>query len=248
MLQTAYFQMAGAGKGRNQDALFNGFEVRQVKLHKTRLADYSDGLLRLAVSDGVFNSPAPHLASRFWMEQFAQSQDSGKAFLQRHYSRFCASLADMHFGSACTFVSAEIGADGVGRLCHCGDSRAYRIDVAGNWTLLTQDHSVLREMIERGEAEAGRAYAGIYDALASCLIADSGEDFQADSCGVRLTAGETLLLCSDGLSDALNHQQLEALWRQHETLVDKLEALRRMVKRVPFYDDCSVVCAYFPAS
>ena len=36
MFQLAYFQMVGAGKARNQDALFDGTAVRQVRLHKTR--------------------------------------------------------------------------------------------------------------------------------------------------------------------------------------------------------------------
>ena len=37
MFQLAYFQMVGAGKARNQDALFDGTAVRQVRLHKTRV-------------------------------------------------------------------------------------------------------------------------------------------------------------------------------------------------------------------
>ena len=42
MFQLAYFQMVGAGKARNQDALFDGTAVRQVRLHKTRVSEAKD--------------------------------------------------------------------------------------------------------------------------------------------------------------------------------------------------------------
>jgi len=47
MFQLAYFQMVGAGKARNQDALFDGTAVRQVRLHKTRVSE-ADDAVRLA--------------------------------------------------------------------------------------------------------------------------------------------------------------------------------------------------------
>lgn len=55
MFQLAYFQMVGAGKARNQDALFDGTAVRQVRLHKTRVSE-ADDAVRLAVADGVSSS------------------------------------------------------------------------------------------------------------------------------------------------------------------------------------------------
>ena len=101
MFQIAYFQMAGAGKTRNQDALFDGTAVRQVKLHKTRLSEVA-GTVRLAVADGVFSSPAPHVASRFWMEAFAREGDAEGRFLRNLHDSFCDMLADRYFGSAST--------------------------------------------------------------------------------------------------------------------------------------------------
>lgn len=55
MFQLAYFQMVGAGKARNQDTLFDGTAVRQVRLHKTRVSE-ADDTVRLAVADGVSSS------------------------------------------------------------------------------------------------------------------------------------------------------------------------------------------------
>ena len=53
--------MAGAGKSRNQDALFNGHEVLQA----TSVAPQDVPAtvpLRLAVADGVYASPGAHLS------------------------------------------------------------------------------------------------------------------------------------------------------------------------------------------
>ena len=90
MLQVAYFQMAGSGKHRNQDALFNGAEVYYALLHKTRRVECAPNApIRLAISDGVSCSPAPHLASRFWMETFMQHGDAFGRFLCQYHSQFC---------------------------------------------------------------------------------------------------------------------------------------------------------------
>lgn len=124
MFQIAYFQMAGAGKTRNQDALFDSTAVRQVRLHKTRLSETTD-TVRLAVADGVFNSPAAHLASRFWMDAFAHEGDAEGCFLRRLHNSFCDTLADRYFGSASTFASVIVEANGLCRICNVGDSRIY---------------------------------------------------------------------------------------------------------------------------
>ncbi|MBH5328311.1 protein phosphatase 2C domain-containing protein [Eikenella sp. S3360] len=247
MFQLAYFQMAGAGKTRNQDALFDGTAVRQVRLHKTRLSETAD-TVRLAVADGVFNSPAAHLASRFWMEAFAREGDAEGRFLRWLHGSFCDKLAAEYFGSASTFASAVIETGGLCRICNVGDSRVYHISANGCWQQISHDHTVLADLIEQGEARADTEYAGIYYALAHCLTADYEEDhFQIFTTSFTLRAGEAVLICTDGLHDALPHNRLEALWGAFQSLPDKLEALRRAVKRDPLHDDCSVAVCLLPS-
>lgn len=242
-MQIAYFQMAGAGKARTQDALFDGVAVHQVKLHKARRVANPRLPLRLAVADGLFAAPAAARASRFWMDAFAAADDGGARFLRRTHPQFCAALAARYFGAATTFASA-VFAGGGASVCNVGDSRVYHIDTAGRWRQISHDHTVLAEMIERGEAQAGGDYAGIYGMLAHSLAADwEADDFRIFVTEQPLAAGETLLLCTDGLSDALPHPQLQALWQAHDDLPARLEALRRAVRRVPYFDDCTVVAA-----
>ena len=109
MFQLAYFQMVGAGKARNQDALFDGTAVRQVRLHKTRVSE-ADDAVRLAVAEGVSSSPAAHLASRFWLDAFVREGDAEGRFLRRLHGSFCDTLAEEYFGSSSTFASAVVEA------------------------------------------------------------------------------------------------------------------------------------------
>lgn len=248
MLQLAYFQMAGSGKTKNQDALFNGENMCHAILHKTRLLEPHQLPVRIAVADGVFNSPAAHLASRFWIKAFAQYGDEHGRFLRRHHGQFCDAMAAQYFGSATTFVSAIVLAQQTCHICNVGDSRAYRIAASGAWQQISHDHTVLADLIEQGEALPQQEYAEIYHGLAHCLIADSDEaNFKIHTMSFTLQAGETVLLCSDGLSDALTHAQLEHIWSAHHSLSDKLEALRKAIKKQGYYDDCSVVCATYHA-
>ena len=140
MFQLAYFQMVGAGKARNQDALFDGTAVRQVRLHKTRVSE-ADDAVRLAVADGVSSSPAAHLASRFWLDAFVREGDAEGRFLRRLHGSFCDTLAEEYFGSSSTFASAVVEADGLCRICNVGDSRVYHISAEGRWRQVSHDHT-----------------------------------------------------------------------------------------------------------
>lgn len=130
------------------------------------------------------------------------------------------------------------------RICNVGDSRVYHISAEGRWRQVSHDHTVLADLIEQGEARADTEYADMYYALAHCLIADDEEThFKIFTDSFTLQRGEAVLVCSDGMHDALPHERLEALWNASPSLPDKLEALRRAVKKVPYHDDCSVaVC------
>ena len=153
MFQTGYCQAAGTGKSHNHDALFNGAEIKQAKTLTTKIFSPlpdSDGLIRAAVADGVFNSPNPRLASHFWMQAFAERGRADAAFLRREFPRFCQTMLPQNHGSSTTFAAAEISADGQARICNVGDSRIYHIEADGGWTQISHDHTVLAEMLEKG--------------------------------------------------------------------------------------------------
>ena len=91
-------------------------------------------------------------------------------------------------------------------VAHVGDSRAYRINADGIWQI-TRDHSLVQMMVERGELtqEMARTYPGknfITRAIGTEPIV------ACDVANMELSKGEFLLLCSDGLSNVLDDQEI----------------------------------------
>ncbi len=89
---------------------------------------------------------------------------------------------------------------------HVGDSRAYRVNSEGIWQM-TRDHSLVQMMVERGELtrEMARTYPGknyITRAIGTEPIV------VCDVSNLELAKGEFLLLCSDGLSNVLDDQEI----------------------------------------
>lgn len=94
-------------------------------------------------------------------------------------------------------------------VAHVGDSRAYLIR-AGNVQQLTQDHSVVGEMVRNGviteqEADASNLKNRLNRSL-------GGEkDVMVDIANFPLAQGDKVLLCSDGLSRYSTNQDLARL-------------------------------------
>jgi len=91
-------------------------------------------------------------------------------------------------------------------VAHVGDSRAYRINSDGIWQM-TRDHSLVQMMVERGELtqEMAKSYPGknyITRAIGTEPIV------VCDISHLELAKGECLLLCSDGLSNVLDDQEI----------------------------------------
>ena len=89
---------------------------------------------------------------------------------------------------------------------HVGDSRAYAITRDGI-RQLTKDHSVVQMMLERGELtpEQARNYPG--KNLITRAIGTEGI-IQSDLTHLTLEKGDSLLLCSDGLSNTMDEQEI----------------------------------------
>ena len=104
-----------------------------------------------------------------------------------------------------TLVSALVKGDKV-LISNVGDSRAYAIDRTGI-RQLTKDHSLVQMMVERGELtpERARTYPGknfITRAVGTESVLES------DLFHYRLSRGDCLLLCSDGLSNMMDDQEI----------------------------------------
>ena len=91
-------------------------------------------------------------------------------------------------------------------VAHVGDSRAYRVNSEGIWQM-TRDHSLVQMMVERGELtqDMAKTYPGknfITRAIGTEPIV------MCDVANLELSKGEFVVLCSDGLSNVLDDQEI----------------------------------------
>ena len=241
--EITFCQQIGSNKRHNQDALFNGEAVFQYKLKTTEKRLENRPHFIVGVADGISNSHRPEKASKFAMQLLSKMESLSRQTIYDLQSSLSAELAEDYFGSATTFVSAEI--DQITRkakILSVGDSRAYLIDTQGKWQQITQDHSILSELLDDFPDKKEEDFATIYGGVSSCLVADYSE-FQDKIFyqEIEIQQGESLLLCSDGLTDGLSEEMREKIWKQYDNDKSRLTVCRKLITKQKFYDDLSVV-------
>jgi len=123
---------------------------------------------------------------------------------------FAMSLADPELEGMGTTVVAFLLDEWLrGSLAHVGDSRAYR-HRQGRLEPLTTDHSVVAEMQQRGliTAEEALFHPRRNEILRSVGVLPAVE---IETRRVDLEAGDSILLCSDGLSGVLGDEEIAAV-------------------------------------
>ena len=241
--EITFCQQIGSNKRHNQDALFNGESVFQYKLKTAEKRLENRPHFIVGVADGISNSNRPEKASKLAMQLLSQIESLSRQTIYDLQSSLSEELAEDYFGSATTFVAAEI--DQITRkakILSVGDSRAYLIDTKGNWQQITQDHSILSELLSDFPDKKEEDFATIYGGVSSCLVADYSE-FQDKIFyqEIEIQQGESLLLCSDGLTDGLLEEMREKIWKQYDNDKSRLTVCRKLVEKQRFYDDLSVV-------
>ncbi len=108
-------------------------------------------------------------------------------------------------GMGTTVVAAMFFDDRI-TVAHVGDSRLYRMR-AGSFEQVTTDHSLLQELVDRGfysPQEAQRAANKNY--VTRALGVEPNVDVEIQE--VPVNKGETFILCSDGLSDMVEDEDI----------------------------------------
>lgn len=97
--------------------------------------------------------------------------------------------------------------DGKAAVAHVGDSRAYRLR-NGSLELLTQDHTWVNEQVVAGflSEEQARDHP-LKNVVTRALGGES--EVAVDVAEIEMEPGDTLLLCSDGLTTMLDDRDIE---------------------------------------
>jgi len=140
-------------------------------------------------------------------------------------------------GMGTTCVAALVR-DGVAAVANIGDSRAYLLR-DGGLIQLTQDHSLVQEHVRAGDLTAEEARASRFRNVITRAIgiADSVEP---DMDLVELREGDTLLLCSDGLTTMVDDQEIAYML---STCADPQETCEKLVNAANKYGGADNITA-----
>lgn len=94
-------------------------------------------------------------------------------------------------------------------VAHVGDSRVYLLH-NGALVRLTHDHSYVEELVDAGEITADEARVHPSRSVITRALG-SDPDMYADHFTIDVSAGDRVLLCSDGLSSMIEDSQIEAI-------------------------------------
>jgi protein phosphatase len=122
---------------------------------------------------------------------------------------------------------------------HVGDSRIYRLR-GGELDQLTEDHSLLRELVRSGQIREQHSADFVYKNIITKALGT--EPIVEPSVGVgELVSDDIYLLCSDGLSDLLSKDKIEDILASTLPLDIKAVALVDAAKGQGGYDNVTVV-------
>ncbi|MDR3214357.1 MAG: protein phosphatase 2C domain-containing protein [Azoarcus sp.] len=143
-----------------------------------------------------------------------------------------------------TFVGALLGSDEV-IYANVGDSRLYLLR-AGALRQLSRDHTMVQEFVDAGQISASTAQNHPYRGLLTRGLG-IGNDVEPDTGVCALQAEDRLLLCSDGLTDMVDEDEIAMLLGAPVSAEDVASSLIEAAKAGGGRDNISVIVAWFVA-
>ncbi len=201
------------------------------------------------VADGMGGQNAGDIAARFSVDRFTELmrvskertpiQAIEKAIRQTNEDLIEKARNQRELeGMGTTFVMATLMPEDTLLVANIGDSRLYLINE--RITQISQDHSVVAEMVRSGELrkEEARFHPNknmVLRALSTQGVV-SPDYFQVD-----VHPGDYILLCSDGLSDMVEEEDILKLVSEYDEVEDIADKLVNMANENGGRDNITVV-------
>ena len=122
---------------------------------------------------------------------------------------FEASWARPELRGMGTTLTAMLVHGGRAHVVHAGDSRCY-VFRDGQLRQLTADHSWIAEQLRAGSISEAEARSSKFHHVITKSIGFE-RDIEADTKSVPVSAGDCFLLCSDGMTNYVEHGELERI-------------------------------------
>ena len=129
------------------------------------------------------------------------------------------------------------GADA--HVAQVGDSRLYRLR-GGMLDQLTTDHTLVQQLVEQGHLSPSDAEDHPHGNVITRAVGARAR-VRVETSMVDLAAGDTFLVCSDGLSDALTDDALTAALRSDTSVSDVADGLVAEAIRAGVRDNVTAV-------
>lgn len=201
------------------------------------------------LADGMGGHQAGDFASRFTVRETLRMAAANEStdpiaiigdslhVVNRNLHETASSREDL-YGCGTTVVVATIDSDLL-RTANVGDSRLY---IAGKSGLrqITVDHSLVEEMVLAGSLDAKNARQHP-DKNVITRAVGAEEYLDVDFFTTRLVPGDLVLMCSDGLTNMVEDDDIFAIIQEHDTLESKAKALVSTANRNGGMDNISVI-------
>lgn len=204
------------------------------------------------IADGMGGLSAGDVASRIAVDSVARAARDARAGIEPTFlfGKILDDARDRMFeyqledpeaiGMGTTLTVAWLHPDGRLHLAHLGDSRAYLFR-RHTLTPITRDHSLVGELVERGELTREEARLHPENGVITRGLSGYGYPSEPDLCSLLVHAGDRLILCTDGLTDMVPEDWIEELCRETSTREGLAESLIAEALEAGGYDNVTVV-------
>ncbi len=201
------------------------------------------------VADGMGGHAAGDIASRIAVdvvdERTAESTDDPvaqltEAALAAHEAILKAADANPALSGMGTTLTALRVVDGDGcAVVHVGDSRAYRWH-RGALEQVTRDQTWVQDQVEAGALSRAQARVHPFSAMLTCALGIGDAELDVQVVRSDCEPGDVFLLCSDGLTAAVDDDDLRSTLAEHDDLGQAAAALVRRANEAGGPDNITV--------
>jgi PPM family protein phosphatase len=180
-----------------------------------------------AVADGMGGAQAGEVASRLAASALEGEDADGLHGLERLdaliqeanrriYDRASTDPTASGMGTTMTVALVEGMHVALG---HVGDSRAYLVR-GDQMEQLTEDHSLVNELLKSGRLSEEEAHVHPQRSVITRAVG-TDPDVDVDGFTIEAEDGDVFLLCSDGLTDMVEDEEILELVHEHRDDLDK---------------------------
>jgi protein phosphatase len=199
----------GCQRDHNEDHIdFFAADDPAVRSSKGALAVVADGMGG-HLAGGLASELAVQVARRIYYQEPGEGRKALETALETaNREIYDLSLTDEAYHGMGTTCTALVLTESLAHCAHVGDSRLYLIR-DGQIRLMTEDHSLVREMVKAGilSPEQARSHPN-RNVISRALGVRPSVDLFVWQDPVELRDGDTFVLCSDGLHDPVREDEI----------------------------------------